>query len=272
MVVLQVFPEQLAETEGQRAQGSVIERQLAFPQVVDQDVMDGPAGDLVLVDHLLDADLAPGVEDAHGREGGLREDSHSVQQLVEVHARVGRVIAGAEQPGQFQAVPGGDVADRTSLGRHHGRDPAQCAVLGVGIGGVVPAESSQGGEPLRVAAACHLNGQDLHGARREQPRQAGLDHIAGDQREHASAEGREVVLRNAVCPATGPQPFHRQVPPARIASRVRTAGDPAVLPGLSWTSLQPVQDLGQAGLAPELSTGGLGDERRCEQPLEHLVT
>lgn len=164
MVVFQVFPEQLAQAKGQRPQGRVVQRWLAFEQVVDQDITDGLAGDLVAVDHLLDADLALGLaaDSADSRRGSGREHAHRVEQLVEVGAGVDPASDGRQKLDHLQAVPDGDVADHAALGRHDGGDAAQRGVLGMTVGWVCAADSDQLGEPLGVAAAGHLGGQDLH--------------------------------------------------------------------------------------------------------------
>lgn len=64
MVGLQVRPELAAEVVGQRLQAGVVQRRLTFAQVVDQQVTDRAAHDLVPVDELLGGALALGAHPA----------------------------------------------------------------------------------------------------------------------------------------------------------------------------------------------------------------
>jgi hypothetical protein len=267
VVGLQVFPKQLAQAERQRSQRGEVQRRLAFPQVVHQHVADGPAGDVVAVDHLLDGDLPLGLaaDGADCRWGSIGECAHRVQQLVEVRARVAPAPA-QQQFGHLDAVPGGDVANHAALGGHHGGDPAQCAVFGVGVRGVLAANRDQLREPFRVAAAGHLNGQHLHRPRRQKPRQARPDHITADQHENGAAQGVEVVLLPCAGRAVAPQPPDYAVPPSDVAGRVGAADQPPVLPSPPGMVLQPAQDLSDAGATAGLRAGSVEDKRRREQP------
>jgi hypothetical protein len=111
------------------------------------------------------------------------------QQLVEV--RAGGIVAAQQLPGdlqQFQAVADGDVSDLAALGGQDGRDAAQRQLRGVAVDAVLLADRGQGGEPGRVADAGHLRGQAGRGGRRQQPAQAGADHV-GAEKQHDRPAG-----------------------------------------------------------------------------------
>ena len=122
VVVLQVGPEQLAEHGGQRLQAGVVQRGLAFLQVVHQQVADRAAGQPVAVDQLGGRPLPAGAQLPQRRRGPRPEDAHRVQHPVE---QVRRPDRGAVRLGlgvqQLQDVAGGDVAERAALGGHDER-------------------------------------------------------------------------------------------------------------------------------------------------------
>ena len=68
MVGFQVGPEH-AEFAGQLLQAAVVDRWLAFSQIVDEQVTDGLAGELMPVDHFLRRALARGARSWRNRSG-----------------------------------------------------------------------------------------------------------------------------------------------------------------------------------------------------------
>ncbi len=186
MVELQVAPEQAGQGAGQAPQRRVVDHRLSFPQVVDDQGADRPAGDGITVNQLPGCQLAMRLE--HPDRGGRRrgEDAQRMQQLVEVRAGV-PALRGGDGVQQLQAVPDGDIGYRAALGRQDRGDPAHRQVLGTGAGRVRPRQRSERGEAARVAGPGHLGRQVLRSCRGQQPRQAGPDDIAADQREHAAA-------------------------------------------------------------------------------------
>ncbi len=122
MVLLKIDPEQPDEIAGQFGEAVVVQRGLAFTQVVDEKVPDGAALHLVTVDEFLDRPLAGRLEEgpAGGRCAGSQM-SQGVQQPV------GQKPAGAAGPGvahrieQVEVVTHGNVADQAALaGQDHG--------------------------------------------------------------------------------------------------------------------------------------------------------
>ena len=237
MVELEVAPEQRAERVGELVQGGVVDGGLAFAQVVHQQVPDRLAGDGVAVDQLLAAELALGLQHLPGRSS-LTEDARGPQQLVEV--RAGGIVAAQQLPGdlqQFQAVADGDVSDLAALGGQDGRDAAQRQLRGVAVDAVLLADRGQDGEPGRVADAGHLRGQAGRGGRRQQPAQAGADHV-GAEKQHDRPAGQQRDMLGIARPASGGgQPPAQQPPPRGVARGVGPAGDPPVLPGVARLGL-----------------------------------
>jgi len=127
MVSLQVPPEQSTQGIGQPHKGDVVDPDLAFAQVVDQQVTHWLVLQVAPVDELLDAELALPAKGPHGRCHAAAEHPERVQQLVEVGALMVRNFAdvgGYAQ--QLQGVADGDVGDHASIGCEQGRDPMRC--------------------------------------------------------------------------------------------------------------------------------------------------
>jgi len=137
-------------------------------EVGDQQVAHWPAGQGVLVDEFLDAELvaeAP-VEHAQRGRGVGREVSERVQELVEAPARMTRALglAPVAQFDQLQAVPDSDVGDGAALGgEDHGN-------LLDGVAALVEAQPGRGGllgecgEAVRVTQARDLPAQGETGS------------------------------------------------------------------------------------------------------------
>ncbi|MEY2229717.1 hypothetical protein [Streptomyces sp. BF23-19] len=84
VVTFKVSPEQLGKTAGEVLQRGVVESGLAFGEVVDDQVTDRPALQLIAVHELFDADLAsPALEVAQVRRRVWREDLQVLEPEVE---------------------------------------------------------------------------------------------------------------------------------------------------------------------------------------------
>jgi len=83
MVQLEVPPEQPTECVGQPEEGGVVDADLAFPQIVDQQIAHRSAFDAAAVDQLCHGELPLVVQCPHGRCSAVTENAHGVQQLVE---------------------------------------------------------------------------------------------------------------------------------------------------------------------------------------------
>jgi hypothetical protein len=81
MVGFQVGPEH-AQPAAELLQAAVVDRWLAFAQVVDEQVADGPAGELVTVDHFLGRALSRGAQLAQPGRRCRAEDPRLAQQPV----------------------------------------------------------------------------------------------------------------------------------------------------------------------------------------------
>lgn len=125
----------------------------------------------------------------------------------------------------------------------------------MGIGGVLAADRHQLREPIRIPAAGHLGGQDLHRSWCQKPGQARPDHVTADQHENGAAQSVEVVFLPCAGRAVAPQPPNYAVPPSDVPGHVGAADQPPVLPSLPGIVLQPAQDLSDAGATAGLLPG-----------------
>jgi len=270
MAQLKIPPEQPAEGVGQPDQADVVDADLAFPQIVDQQIAHRPALEAAAIDQLLHAELPPVGQRPHGRRGGGVKHAECVQQLVEVRALVAG--EGADVGGdleQFQAVADGDVSDHAALGHHEGGDPVQRHPGGGFPDRIGLAARGQVGESGRVTGAGHLRRQPLRGGRGEQPGEAGADHIGAHQRQQAGAEHRRV--EPAIERRGGLAPPDREASPVDPAVIGGAAGQPPLLPGVARLCLQPVHDEADAPLAVVFTGRGVHDERRRPQLLKHRL-
>ncbi|MGH8920969.1 MAG: hypothetical protein ACRD0H_21995 [Actinomycetes bacterium] len=269
MVDLQVAPEQAGQGTRQAAQRRMVDRRLAFPQVVDDQGADRLAGDRVTIHQLGGGQLPLRSEHPdRGRRRG-REDAQLVQQLVEV--RAGVPAASGEGVQQFQAVADGDSGGRAALGRQDHGDPPHRQVLSGRAGRVGPRQRGERGEAAGIAGPGHLGREVLRGIRDDQPRQAGPDHIAADQREHPTAKSNEIGPGAGCRPSSVAKPCRGQVPPRQVARGVGATGHPSLLPGAAGLLLEPVHELGQADPAAGLQAVPAGGERGREQPRQHVA-
>ena len=238
MMVLQVGPEH-AQLAGQLFQAAVVHRRLAFAQVIDEQVTDGLAGELVPVDHFLGRALAGGAQLAQPGRRCRAEDPCLAQQPV----AGGTVAAGrAVHPGlgiqQFQQIPDPDIGQRAAPGGQDDRGPAQRVAAGCfRHGRVAVAYCPQPREPVRVADRGDGAGQlAVITSAGRQPRQRRPHDVGADGRDQR--RDQRGYRRDRV--PGPPQPVARQLPPSGCGS-VGAAGQPALLPAAAILSGQPVQ-------------------------------
>jgi hypothetical protein len=278
VVQLEVFPEQAPELVGELAQGAVVEPDLAFAQVIHQQVADRPAGDVVAVDELLDRQLAVGPEHADGGGGVCREHLQRVKGLVEAQVVAPAPVADSllgDELQQLKAVAGRDVADKPAFGGHDRGDPAEDLHPGHRLG-LVPGpfrarvdQRAQLGEAAGITGAGHFRGQVPDRGGDAKPFQRRTDHIAADQGPQGAAEVEIGVLGEPDSP--GSDPVHHQSSPGGIARSVCPAGDPACLPGVTGLVSEPVQHSFQPAAAMGLTDGAGRDERRREKAVQDLL-
>ena len=111
MVLFEIGPEQPDQIAGQFGEGGVVQRGLAFPQVVDEQVPDGTALHLVTVDEFLDRPLAGRLEE--GPAGGRRAGPQVSQGVQEP---VGQQPAGAAGPGVAHRVEQVEITTWCAIG------------------------------------------------------------------------------------------------------------------------------------------------------------
>ncbi len=233
LVQLQVPPEQQHQFAGQLADRGVVHPGLALVQVVDQEVPHRDARDLVAVDELLDAELAPSGRRVDGGRGIGRHDAGLEQQSIPM-----RVLAGAVAdlgPVGLDAVAQRDVGEQAAVvGQHPGQlEVGEVAVqLGEAFGrlpeGIEPGEAGwvpQAAEPL----------EELPRPEPVEPVVGGPDGPHQDQPARPPGELGPSVF--------GPEPAGNidVVHPA-LTGLVRPAGPPPLLPGVAWEALEPVKD------------------------------
>ena len=147
VVGFQVGPEH-AQPVGQLFQAGVIDRGLAFFEIVDQQVTDGLAGQVVPVDHLLRGALACGAQFAQPHRCGRAEVSQLVQQPV-AGSSIGPGGAAHVSLGvqQLQHVAGLDAGQCPAFGGQDHRGPAQrVSAGGLRHAACVVAQSGKPGE------------------------------------------------------------------------------------------------------------------------------
>jgi len=117
VVLLEVGPEPFRQVVGERLQAGVVHGGLAFAQVVDDQVPDWLALQLVAVDEFLGGELARGAEGPQPFGCLPAEDAqfaeHPIEDLV-VPCRAGEMLGLAVH--QLQQVADGDVGDHAALG------------------------------------------------------------------------------------------------------------------------------------------------------------
>ncbi len=241
---------------------------LEFPQVVHQQVPDGPALDAVTVDHLPGAHLAGDVERPGGGGGVVGEPAQRAHQLVEERAAVS-AVAPARLSGfrgglhHLHAVSDGDVAGLPAFRRHDHGDAGQRDLPGRLARGMLPAQLVQRGEPPGIAGACQRGGQVLRRRGGQQPAHAGPDHVCADQDRQALGAPVLKAADGGVGAAGGGR-SGRQDPP--VGGLLRAGGHPPLLPGPARHRGQPVQHAADAPAHLGLVVGALEGERGGEHP------
>jgi hypothetical protein len=247
VMALEVGPEQIAQVVGERFQAGVIQDWLAFPQVVDQQVPDGAADQLVAVDHLLRCALPRGAQLPQRRRGVGPEHAHCVQHPVE---QVGGADRGAMRVRldveQLQHITGGDVGDGAALGgEDQGSTVGRAARGRRGHIGIGRTQRAQLGESLRVAVLSQDVDQRPTAERGGgQPAHRGPDEI-GAEGDEKRPEERVVVPPGMVSVLA--QPGNRDLPP-KPSGGVGAADQPPVLPGWARLGFQPVKQQSEPSL------------------------
>jgi hypothetical protein len=249
MVGFQIRPEH-AQLAGQLFQAPVIHPGLAFPQVVHQQVTDGPAGQVMPVDHLLRSPLARGAQFPQPAGRCRAEGPQLAKQPVTGR---GRGPGGAEHAGlgvqQLQQVADPDAVEHPALGGHDHRGPPHR----MGAGGCrhraarpVLAQVPEPREALRVAECGHGARQFGVASGPDQPGKRRAHYVAGDHRDQrrrqraGPAHAREV-------PAA--RPPGGQLPPGG-PGLLGAACQPPLLPAVTVLVLQPVQQQAPPCLMP----------------------
>lgn len=245
MVGLQVLPEVQGEHAREVFETGVVQGRLAFGEVVDDEIADRPAFELIAVDQLIGGEL-PG-EHSQGPQGGggvRRELPHVLEEGVEQEPAVTTPLLQGDGLGlpQFDAVTDGDVADSTALGEEDHRDLGASLEPGSGgqhdrVGGFFDP-----GESRWVAVLNHglapVAGLDDP----QQERQVGADDICDEKAEQPASQ----CLLPGALSALG-QPGQHHVGPLQ-AQCVRRGGLPSLLPCRPGEGFEPAEDL--AGAVP----------------------
>ena len=244
VVLLEVGPEPLRQVVGEVLQAGVVDRGLAFRQVVHEQVTDGPAVQLVAVHQLAWRQLARGAERPQPPGRLVPEDPQLAQHPVEDLVILGRAWHDRRLAvHQLQRVTDGDIGQHAALGRDDLRAAPQREARGDGrYARVGVAQLAKTREPFRVADAGQVAGQRaLSGRACHQAAQRGTDNIAADRHDQRPGQ---LSAQPAHVPAALALPGDRHLPP--VAARgVGAAGHPALLPGLARLTGQPVQQPAQ---------------------------
>ncbi|MFJ3229294.1 hypothetical protein ACIPJS_39040 [Streptomyces sp. NPDC086783] len=130
MVVLQVLPEEFGEHVGQSLQGRVVNGWLPLAQVVDEQITDQLARDVVSVDEFLAGSLSPGLaEGTNARRGVGREDPGCVEKVVGQELALATVVVrGVLDIEEFDAVSGHNLLDQATFGGQDDRDALKSEV------------------------------------------------------------------------------------------------------------------------------------------------
>jgi hypothetical protein len=242
VVLLKICPEAPDELVRAGHQSRVVDGGPAFLQVVDDQVPDRAARDLVAVDQLLCRALAGaadlpqrrdiGPEDAH-----LPQDPEGRRAGVLLHPQRHLGIQG------LQDIADGDVGEHAAPGRGDNRH----AELHHRLGGradaaVVFAEPAQPPEPGGIPEPGHSRPELARPAAGQQPRQRRPDDVGADQEEQGAGHQLQLPRRR---PAVAAQPPGRACRPA-LPRGVRAAGQPAFLPRPAGLLRQPAQPHRQA--------------------------
>jgi hypothetical protein len=198
-------------------------------------VPNGPAFDAVLVDDLLDAAASVDAQRPEPRRSSGGQDSGLLEQRVEQRsARASPEMVLLQGCRQLDAVADGDVGDEPALADHY---PGEL-VQGVRAGPLdrIPGVLLEPAELLRIDGLTGL-GQHQRVTLPHQPPVGRPYHLPGHQQHQTAGQ--------LVTPMPGGWfTTQRQYGPVK-AGRVRPAGQPPVLPGLTGLALQPIQQLGE---------------------------
>ena len=152
---------------------------------------------------------------------------------------------------ELQAVPDGDVGDQAAFGRHNGRGPAQDRVGHRRARAGRRAARGQGGQAFWVTDAGHVCGQMVWGEGRQEPVEAGADHVGADQQVQADPQVARHRHRRPVSLASRLQAVQEWPPPVGVAQCVSTADLPAFLPCPARLIDEPVDHRNQPAPPPQ---------------------
>ena len=244
MVGFEVRPEH-AQAAGELLQAAVVHRGLAFPQVVHEQVTDGPAGELVTVDQFGGRALPCGAQLAQPGRRCRAEGPHLAEQPVAGGAFAsGRAVDVCLGVQQLKEIPDGDAGEHAALGGQDDRSSLQRAGAGRGRhgrGGAAVTQRPQPRESFGVAERGHGAGKlGVLASAGYQPGQGGAHDAGADRRDQRRDQrrGHRGIASGPVQPAAG------QLPP-RSPGGVGSAGQPALLPAAAFLALEPVQQCPQ---------------------------
>jgi hypothetical protein len=179
VVEFQVPPEQQHQFRGELADRAVVQTRGSLVQVVDKQVPDRAARDVIPVDQLLDAELPTTARRMDGRGRTHGQDALLTQQRVPM----GMESGGVARLGTvgLNAVSQPNVGQKAAVVH---QDPTQLDQRGTLVGADDPrvshAAGGHPGEPLGVADLL-VAGVQIPRRRLVQPLVAGPDHISQDQ-------------------------------------------------------------------------------------------
>jgi hypothetical protein len=265
---LQVFPEQQAQRAGHVLQGHVVNVDGAVGQVIDQQVADRPAGDLMPVDELGRAAL-PDHHDRLQPGRGARPEHAGLgeQRVIQVPAVLASALVLAEAVLQLHAVSDRDVLDEPALADHDPGDPVErlrpvghaAAAGGLAVG-LQRREAAGVGNPAELR-------EQAGWSQAQQPPVVRPDDLPADEGGHAAGQVGVVVVPGA---APGPEPVQRDPHPGG-SGLFGAAGQPPFLPGAAGLVLEPVQQLDQPAFTGLEVGGAVRGERQAPGPLENSL-
>ena len=185
MVLLQVSPEQAAQSVGHARQGGVVEFGSSLGQVGGEQLPHGLALQAVLADEFCGGALARHPGRLQDRRGPGRKHAALGQQRIEQGPVVGSLTLVLLQRGaDLDAVADGDVADQAALVEQYPRDPVEglLAVLGVASVRRITV-SPKPGEPCGIQPVASLVKQHA-GPVTQQPGIPRTQDLAGQHHPH----------------------------------------------------------------------------------------
>lgn len=183
VVEFQVPPEQQHQFRGEPADRVVVQTRGPVVEVVDEQVAHRPAGDVIAVDHFLDAELAPAACRVDRRLAVGAQNAFLAQEGVPVGV-LPEVVAGLGAVG-LDTIADADLVEQSAVVH---QDAAQLDQRGTLVGAGDPqvghAAGGHLGEPIRVADL-FVTGIQVRRRRTVEPLVTGSDHVGQDQPAHS---------------------------------------------------------------------------------------